>query len=99
MFYKTLSITALLVTQSEAINFRPYAGTNPWHKPATTSTWVNPDWDVNYKVPNFGMDIDMSRSKHSIADAESKLGKWEPFTSKSIEVGPHNFNNRPANIH
>jgi len=44
------------------------------------------------------MDADMIRANDSIADAEKELDrKWSPFNSTSIEVGPQNFNNRPAN--
>jgi len=55
-------------------SMRPYAGTAPWYKTASTATWVDPDWDVNYVVPNFGVDTDIIATQNHIAKAEEKLG-------------------------
>ena len=50
----------LLVASANAIQYRPYPGTAPWYKEATESTWITPDWEVDYKVPNFGPDTDIA---------------------------------------
>jgi len=43
------------------------------------------------------MDVDMIRANDSLADAQSEIGhKWVLENSTSIEVGPYNFNVRPA---
>lgn len=39
--------------------FRPIAGSVPWHKAITDTTWNTPDWPVNYFVPDFGVDTDV----------------------------------------
>ena len=54
-------------------SFRPYTGTAPWYKEASLATWVKPDWDVGYVVPNFGVDQDIIATHSNIAKAEEKL--------------------------
>ena len=46
---------------------------------AGKSTWNTPDWPVNYKVPNFGVDSEVITTQKNIAKAEKKLNK--KFTS------------------
>jgi len=52
---------------------RPLAGTVPWHKDVSMATWVDPDWDVNYFIPQFGVDSDVMDTTSNIANAEAKL--------------------------
>jgi hypothetical protein len=61
-------------TKAGKASFRPYTGTAPWYKEASHATWVDPDWDVNYFVPNFGVDTDILATANHIAQAEGKLG-------------------------
>ena len=37
-------------------SYRPTEEQAPWYKTASSSTWNTPDWPINYKVPNFGVD-------------------------------------------
>ena len=64
MFTKsTVGIVALTVLSDEVralkLKYRPLPGTAPWYKTASHSTWTKPDWDINYPVPNFGVDHDI----------------------------------------
>ena len=78
MFSKsTVGIVALTVLSDEVralkLKYRPLPGTAPWYKEAKASTWVKPDWDVNYFVPNFGQDEDIEDSLRHTEAAEEKL--------------------------
>ena len=78
MFKKVPMGIAALTFLSEEVkaskaSFRPYAGTAPWYKMASTATWVDPDWNVGYTVPNFGVDHDIVSTQAHIAAAETKL--------------------------
>lgn len=53
--------------------FRPTKEQAPWYKTASKSTWNTPDWPVNYKVPNFGVDSDIKNTQKNIQNAEEKL--------------------------
>ena len=53
--------------------YRPPQGSNPWHKEVKSNTWVAPDWDVNYFVPNFGVDNDVANTQQHLAATEKKL--------------------------
>ena len=64
-----VGLAALTYTQGIKMNsvsltqnnnkFRPLEGTVPWHKDVSQATWVKPDWNVDYYVPNFGVDVDV----------------------------------------
>jgi len=78
MFKKVPMGIAALTFLSEDVRaskaqFRPYSGTAPWYKTASEATWVTPDWNVGYYVPNFGVDHDIISTQAHIAKAESKL--------------------------
>ena len=76
MFKKSsMSLLALSLADVKALKaqFRPYDGTAPWYKMASHATWVDPDWDVGYVVPNFGVDQDIIATQAHIAKAEDKL--------------------------
>ena len=78
MFSKTtVGIVALTVLSEEVramkAKYRPVPGTAPWHKDAEPSSWVKPDWKVDYFVPNFGLDEDIKSSLKHTGDTESKL--------------------------
>ena len=64
-------VVLLLVSSVSA--FRPPTGSVPWHKEISSSTWVKPDWDVDYFVPNFGVDDDIKSTQSHTAVAEDKL--------------------------
>ena len=53
--------------------YRPTSEQAPWYKTAKGSTWNTPDWPVNYKVPNFGVDNEILANNKNLADAEKKL--------------------------
>ena len=53
--------------------YRPSSEQAPWYKAAKGSTWNTPDWPVNYKVPNFGVDNEILTNNKNLADAETKL--------------------------
>jgi len=56
------------------LHYRPYEGTNPWHKGPKFPEFVDPtDHPVNYGVPNFGEDSDIKSSFKNTADAEETL--------------------------
>ena len=53
--------------------YRPTSEQAPWYKAAKGSTWNTPDWPVNYKVPNFGVDNEILTNNKNLVDAETKL--------------------------
>ena len=76
MFSKpVVSLAVIGVAQAVHVKegYRPYAGTVPWHKDVSEATWVSPDWNVDYFVPNFGVDRDVMATQAHIAAAEKKL--------------------------
>ena len=59
---KVLVVAALLETTS-AIQFRPPKGTVPWTEEIKEPEWKDPkDHDIDYFVPNFGMDWEIAAS-------------------------------------
>ena len=72
-----MGLVALSILTEDAkagkASFRPYDGTAPWYKMASHASWVKPDWDVGYTVPNFGVDTDVIATQNHIAKAEEKL--------------------------
>ena len=79
MFKKSsIGLVALSVLSEDVkagkASMRPYAGTAPWYKEASHATWVKPDWDVDYFVPNFGVDTDIIATANHMHAAEEKLG-------------------------
>ena len=91
----TLGVLALLFAASDvqAIKtaFRPPEGTVPWHKNITDSTWVKPDWDVNYFVPNFGVDKDIKSTQKHLAASEDKLKHKLFATFKKTDPHPVDY--------
>jgi hypothetical protein len=63
--FKSLPVGLAALTYTRALKadsngkFRPYPGTVPWHEEVKEATWVKPDWDVNYFIPNFGTDAEI----------------------------------------
>ena len=76
MKYQTKAwVVACLVSSSTAISFRPPEGTVPWTKTSKEPEWVTPkDHDIDYFVPNFGVDTDIGASLKNLATAEEKYG-------------------------
>jgi len=79
MFSKTTTgLVALTILSDEVLamklKYRPLAGTAPWHKDAEANSWVKPTWDVDYFVPNFGLDKDIKVSLDNVKTTEAKLG-------------------------
>jgi len=66
--------------------YRPIDGTVPWHKGITDPTWTTPDWPVDYVVPTYGNDPDMSNVKRSLKGAEKELKKT--LTASWAETDP-----------
>ena len=62
----------MLIGASSALklNYRPPAGTVPWHSAASRPTWDTPDHPVNYYVPNFGVDHNILTTMNSLKIAE-----------------------------
>jgi len=78
MFSKTsVGIAALTFLSEEAramkLRYRPLPGTAPWDKEVPANSWQTPTWDVNYFVPNFGLDHTIKASLKNTKDAEEKL--------------------------
>jgi hypothetical protein len=47
----------------------------PWCKDSLAShaSWEKPDWDIDYVVPNYGRDTDISTTQENLAEAEKSL--------------------------
>jgi hypothetical protein len=72
---KSTVIALLFAKSTEAARFRPTAGSVPWGpKAADIPTWKEPDYPVDYFVPNFGVDHNILTTQNSlrIAEAQSK---------------------------
>lgn len=71
---QSMAVLALFTSQAVAIKYRPPAGTVPWGSAATLPEWKDPqDHKVNYFIPNFGEDAEISTSKKNLAVAEETL--------------------------
>ena len=74
-----MKYSLLLLSSASAIKFRPPAGSNPWHKDVSEGTWFKPDWDINYFVPDFGVDPEIIATQEHTKLAEAKLNvTWTP---------------------
>lgn len=87
---------ALLSNEVSAVmlEYRPYAGSVPWHLPVTQPEFETPgDHPVNYPVPNFGVDQDILNVKGSIAQSEKALKKKlvADFGQTGNPVNPRNY--------
>ena len=73
--YKFLLIAAAAsaVQIDEESGYRCDGTKHPWCKKSKGSTWNKPDWPINYKVPNFGVDHDIVSTQNHIAAAEKRL--------------------------
>lgn len=71
--------------------YRPYEGTAPWHKEVKDNTWHTPDWNVNYFVPNFGVDKDVLNTQKHLSDSEEKIGHKLFATFKKTEDHPKDY--------
>ena len=78
MFRKTSIGVAAIVFLSEdakAVRYRPYSNTAPWYKGASTGPIDDPEYPINYVVPNFGeVDREIGVSQTNEVNAESKVG-------------------------
>ena len=100
---KKITMAALMLTMEQAKevmgkhnDFRPPQGTAPWHEERREWRWHKPDYAMNYKVPNFGLDHDIETSQTNLADSERLLQhKWNP---KKNEKGAYVLPNS-ANAH
>lgn len=86
-----LAVLTFLSGDAQAVKFRPIEGTNPWHKPAKASKWVDPDWPVNYFVPNFGVDKEIATSQKHLAEAEKSLKTTMKASFKTPKSHPMNY--------
>ena len=77
-----LAATASAIEVSQESTYRPTAEQAPWYKTASSSTWNVPDWKINYKVPNFGVDHDIKATQKHEKDTSKKLGAWNPKKDK-----------------
>jgi hypothetical protein len=77
MFRKTSIGVAAIVFLSEdakAVRYRPYSNTAPWYKGASTGPIDDPEYPINYVVPNFGVDGDINVSERNTVNAEQSVG-------------------------
>ena len=63
MFKSSVGLVTLAFLSQDVMaaqsKFRPIPGTNPWHKDKAEKYFEKPDYPVDYKVPNFGVDKDI----------------------------------------
>ena len=79
---------ACLVGESAAIKFRPPEGSVPWHEEAKKPEFTHPeDHDIDYFVPNFGEDNEITTSKKNMAKAEEDL-KHKMFATFEPKKNP-----------
>ena len=81
-------VAAILIlgVESVKVSYRPPEGTVPWHKKISSSSWEDPDWKIDYFVPNFGpQDTDIFDTQESLGASEKKLkhklGGGYPYTT------------------
>jgi hypothetical protein len=48
------------------LQYRPTAGSVPWHLAVSTPEFENPGHPVNYPVPDFGVDSDIKNVQAAI---------------------------------
>ena len=72
MFKTSSLVVSVLFAQTSAINlnYRPPAGSVPWHGVSSRPTWDTPDYPTNYYVPNFGVDHNILTTMNSLKIAE-----------------------------
>lgn len=83
-------MAALVLTLEQAYfvygkhsDYRPLPGTAPWHEERREWKWHKPEYPINYKVPNFGIDHDIETSQQNLANAEKLLKhQWKPEKNK-----------------
>lgn len=63
---------AALTSEVRAVKqkYRPPAGATPWYKEASVGELVNPEYPVDYFVPDFGVDSDIKLSQDNTEAAE-----------------------------
>jgi hypothetical protein len=95
-------MAALVLTLEQAIavygkntDYRPPAGTAPWHEEKREWRWHKPDYPIDYKVPNFGIDHDIAVSQQNLEVAEKTLK--QKFNPKKNKDGHYELPN--ANPH
>ena len=66
---KKITMAALILTLEQAFevygkttDFRPLPDTAPWHEEKREWRWHKPDYPINYKVPDYGVDRDIKIS-------------------------------------
>ena len=67
-----------------SLKYRCTEPKQPWCLPTTDSTWVTPDWKVDYPVPNFGQDSDVITSLSNTAASEEA---WKHELAASFTHG------------
>ena len=83
-----MAALALCTSSAVAIKYRPYPGTVPWGSAADLPEWLDPeDHPVNYDVPNFGEDNEITYTKKNLAYAE-EYHKHEMQASFDTPDGP-----------
>ena len=84
---KSLVAAILIIgVESVKVSYRPPEGTVPWHKKISSSSWNDPDWKIDYFVPNFGgQEVEVSDTQDSLKASEKKLkhqlGGGYPYTT------------------
>ena len=83
-----VAVVALLSTASA---FRPPNGSVPWHKEVKSSSWTTPDWEVNYFVPDFGVDEDIKATQNNAKKAEKSLNHTMHASFKKPKEDPKDY--------
>jgi len=86
-----MGVVALSSVECAKLAFRPPEGSVPWHGDASSSSWNEPTWKVNYFVPQFGMDTDVQSSLDNVSATEDKLKHQLAATFKDPGSHPVNY--------
>ena len=81
----------MMAESADAIQYRPLPGTAPWHQKVNASSWIDPDWDIDYFVPNFGLDRDIKTSLKNVKETEAELGHKLTFSFKKPKEDPKDY--------
>jgi hypothetical protein len=83
-------VLALFLADAQAVKYRPYTnGRSPWYKEYAKEPTV--DHDINYFVPNFGLDHNIKASLANTANAEERLKHKFTATFEKPKGHPMNY--------
>ena len=88
----SLAVLALFgLTEASKLSYRPPKGSNPWHETSfALNKELEPDFPHGYKVPNFGVDVEIKQSLKNLKKAEGlqkkKLSKGFKYPAPPAAV-------------